>query len=267
MTKSSSYESRVPDESGRIFYTAEENETWRDLMARQAEVLPGRVCDSYLEGLRILDLPKDRVPQLKDVTRRLNDVTRFGVEPVPALITPDQFFALLADRKFPAATFMRRREHFYYLQEPDVFHEIYGHCPMLTLPLFADFLQKYGQMALVAGGKYLWMLQRLFWFTVEFGLIETGEGLRIYGAGIASSAGESVYAVESDLPERRSFDPVMIFRTPYRIDIYQTVYYVIDDVRQLYDLVSRDLVPLMDKAKALGPLPPTFPPKDEQSIA
>jgi phenylalanine-4-hydroxylase len=267
MAKSSTYESKFPDESGRIHYTAAEDEVWRDLMARQARVLPGRACNSYLKGLEILDFPKDRVPQLLEVDRRLNEVTGFGVAAVPALIAPEKFFALLADRKFPAATFIRRREDFDYLQEPDVFHEIYGHCPLLTHQTYADFLQRYGQKALAAGPRYFWMMQRLFWFTVEFGLIRNSEGLRIYGAGIASSAGESPYALESDVPERREFDPVTIFRTPYRIDIYQTVYYVIDEIEQLFDLVSRDLVPLMDRARELAPLPPTFPPKEDKAIA
>ena len=166
---------------------------------------------------------------------------------------------LLANRKFPAATFIRRREDFDYLQEPDVFHEIYGHCPMLTNQTFADFLQKYGELAVDLDKDRIWMTQRLFWFTVEFGLIETEEGLRICGAGIASSAGESPYALESQTPERRPFDALAVFRTPYRIDIFQTVYYVIENCNQLYDLVTSDLTPVMDRAKALGSLPATFP--------
>ncbi len=136
---------------------------------------------------------------------------------------------------------------------------------MLTNQTYADFLQKYGEMALSLGKPYVWMLQRLFWFTVEFGLIRTEEGVRIYGAGIASSAGEAPYAVESSVPEQRPFDALSVFRTPYRIDIFQTVYYVIEDCHQLYDLVSHDLSPIMDKAKALGPLPATFPPLPQQA--
>ncbi len=267
MAKSSKYQSKVPDENGFIHYTEAEDTVWRDLVVRQAGVLPGRVCEAFLKGLDILDFPDDRVPQLKEVDERLNEVTGFGVAPVPALITPKRFFSLLADRKFPAATFIRTREDFDYLQEPDVFHEIYGHCPMLTNQTFTDFLQKYGEKALAADSKYTWLFQRLFWFTVEFGLIETDQGQRIYGAGIASSAGESPYALESDIPERRPFDPVTIFRTPYRIDIYQTVYYVIEDCWQLYDLVSQDLVPFMDQAGQLGALPPTFPPKEKVATA
>lgn len=263
MTKTSAYESKYPDADGVIHYDPGEDAVWRDLMARQAGILPGRVCNQYLTGLEMLDLPADRVPQLRDVDKRLHEASGFGVAPVPALITPEKFFTLLANRKFPAATFIRRREDFDYLQEPDVFHEIYGHCPLLAHPIYADFLQRYGEAALAAGKRHIWMLQRLFWFTVEFGLIRTDAGLRIYGAGIASSAGESPYALESDLPERRPFDPVTVFRTPYRIDIFQTVYYVIDDFAELFDLVNRDLVPLMEEARRLGPLEPTFPPKED----
>jgi phenylalanine-4-hydroxylase len=259
MAKSSRYESKFPDEKGVIHYSDDENSVWRDLVARQEKVLPGRVCGAFLKGLELLDLPHDRVPQLRDVDRRLNEVSGFGVEAVPALISPKRFFALLANRKFPAATFIRRREDFDYLQEPDVFHEIYGHCPMLTNQTFADFLQKYGELAVDLDKDRIWMMQRLFWFTVEFGLIETEEGLRIYGAGIASSAGESPYALESPTPERRPFDALEVFRTPYRIDIFQTVYYVIENCHQLYDLVTSDLTPVMDRAKALGSLPATFP--------
>ncbi len=266
-SKTTAYESKVPDARGIISYTDEENAVWRDLRARQAKLLPGRVCNAFLKGIDLLELPPDRVPQLKEVNARLQEISGFGVAPVPALISPKRFFTLLAERRFPAATFIRRREDFDYLQEPDVFHEIFGHCPMLTLPTYADFLQGYGEAALRLDKSYLWMMQRLFWFTVEFGLIETEEGTRIYGAGIASSAGETPYAVESARPERRPFDAMTVFRTPYRIDIFQTVYYVIDSARQLYDLVSSDLVPIMDEARRLGSLPPTFPPKEAEAGA
>jgi len=267
MAKTSTYESKIPDARGVISYTDEENAVWRDLYARQKALLPGRVCQAFLKGIDLLELPAERVPQLLEINARLQEISGFGVAPVPALISPRRFFTLLAERRFPAATFIRRREDFDYLQEPDVFHEIFGHCPMLTLPTYADFLQAYGEMALRLDKSYLWMMQRLFWFTVEFGLIKTEEGIRIYGAGIASSAGETPYAVESARPERRPFNALTVFRTPYRIDIFQTVYYVIDSAKQLYDLVTGDLVPVMDEAKRLGSLPPTFPPKEEAGAA
>ena len=267
MAQSSRYQSKHPDRNGRIAYTREEDGIWRDLCERQAALLPGRVCPEFLTGLELLDLPRGRVPQLSEVDRRLAETSGFGVAPVPALISPRRFFELLADRKFPAATFIRRREDFDYLQEPDVFHEIFGHCPMLTNRTYADFLERFGRLALSIDSKYLWTLQRLFWFTVEFGLIETPQGPRIYGAGIASSAGETPYALESPDARRRPFDALTVFRTPYRIDIFQTVYYVIDDLRTLFDLATEQLVPVMDRALALGPLAPTFPLKPEQAAA
>ena len=171
MAKTTTYESKIPDASGTLHYSAEENAVWRDLRRRQQKLLPGRVCKAFLKGIDLLDLPADRVPQLKEIDERLKQISGFGVEPVPALISPQRFFTLLADRRFPAATFIRRREDFDYLQEPDVFHEIFGHCPMLTLPTYADFLQAYGETALRLDKSYIWMMQRLFWFTVEFGLI------------------------------------------------------------------------------------------------
>ena len=267
MAKTSTYESKIPDARGVISYSDEENAVWHDLYARQKDLLPGRVCKAFLKGIELLELPQDRVPQLVEIDARLQEISGFGVEAVPALISPRRFFTLLAERKFPAANFIRRREDLDYQQEPDDFQELIGHCPMLTLPTYADFLQAYGETALRLDKSYLWMMQRLFWFTVEFGLIKTDEGPRIYGAGIASSAGETPYALESDKPEHRPFDALTVFRTPYRIDIFQTVYYVIESARQLYDLVTSDLVPLMDEAKRLGSLPPTFPPKEEVGAA
>lgn len=265
MAKSSSYRSKTPDETGIIAYTAEEDAVWRDLYARQEALLPGRVSQATLDGLAALDLPKDRVPQLPEVNERLAAASDFGVAAVPALISPTEFFTLLAERKFPVATFIRRREDFDYLQEPDIFHEVFGHCPMLANRTFADFLQRYGELALTLGKPYAWRLQRLFWFTVEFGLIADPAGTRIYGAGIASSPGETLYALESKIPEHRPFDVMDVFRTPYRIDIYQPIYYVIRDLRQLLDLFSLDLAGTMDAAKRLGSFAPTFEPKEKEA--
>ena len=267
VAKQSSYQSKIPDVNGNFTYSDEDCAVWHDLLVRQEKLLPGRVCEEFLEGLDALELPRDRVPQLREINERLNQASGFGVAPVPALISPHRFFSLLAEKKFPVATFIRRREDLDYLQEPDIFHEIFGHCPLLTHPEYAAFLEAYGRAALSAGKPYYWSFQRLFWFTVEFGLIEKPEGPRIYGAGIASSPGETVFALESDAPERRPLDLVTVFRTPYRIDIYQMVYYVIRDFGDLLGLVSQDLRPLIDEAKRLGPLAPTFPPKPGASAA
>jgi phenylalanine-4-hydroxylase len=209
-----------------------------------------------------MDFPRDRIPQLHEVSERLLDHTGWSVAPVPALIDFTSFFELLANRRFPAATFIRRREDMDYLQEPDIFHEIFGHTPLLTDYRFAAFTEAYGKAGLAADKKDHAMLARLFWFTVEFGLIDTAEGLRSYGAGIVSSPGELEYALESGIPERRPFDALDALRTPYRIDIYQTVYFRLDSFDTLFELAQMDLIPLIGQARRLGMHAPTFPVKD-----
>lgn len=261
MPTSSRYESPLPGPDGRIAYRAEEDAVWRDLFARQMGLLPGRVVPAFFEGVERLALPADRVPQLADVDRRLAEISGFGVAAVPALISPKRFFTLLAGRKFPAATFIRRREDFDYLEEPDVFHEIFGHCPLLTIPDYADFLQRYGEVALALPAEHLWRLQRLFWFTVEFGLIRKDDGPKIYGAGIVSSAKETPWALEAPGARREPFDLVTVLRTPYRIDILQPLYYVIESYEQLLGVIRGDLPAAIAEAKRLGPLAPLFPEK------
>lgn len=262
MQKKTNYVAKKPDAEGIVNYTEEENAIWRDLILRQLEIIKARGCDEYLEGLRILNFAQDRIPQLHEVNAPLYKATGWNVHPVAALISFDRFFELLANRKFPAATFIRTRQDFDYIQEPDIFHEFFGHCPMLTEPVYADFMQKFGELGLAANHKDRVMLARLYWFTVEFGLIKTSKGMRIYGGGILSSKSETVYAVESNIPQR---NPLGIgldaLRTPYRIDILQPIYHVIDNYSQLYDLVDTDLIGLINKARELGEFAPTYPPK------
>ena len=265
MGKSTKYEAKVPDENGIIPYTDEEHSVWRDLYARQIEVIQGRVCQEFLDGLEILDLPTDRIPQPKEVSKILRGRTGWEVAPVPALINFDKFFKLLSEKKFPAASFIRTRESMDYLQEPDIFHEIFGHTTMLTHQAFADFTHAYGLAGIKATKQERVFLARLYWFTVEFGLIQNGSQLSIYGGGIASSPGETIYSLESDEPIRRPFDPIDALRTPYRIDIYQTVYYVLDRMDDLFDLASADLLALIRKARALGQFEPTYPPKTKEA--
>ena len=265
MGKSSKYEARLPDEHGIIHYTDAEHRTWSELYDRQIELIKGRVCQPFLEGLATLDLPRDRIPQTRDISEILQQRTGWRVEPVPALINFDDFFRLLSERKFPAASFIRSRAEMDYLQEPDIFHEIFGHAAMLTHQAFADFTEAYGRAGVGASKAERVFLARLYWFTVEFGLLDTSDGVRIYGGGIASSPGETVYAVESDQPLRRPFDPIDALRTPYRIDIYQTVYYMLDSMDDLFDLAGRDLLALIRKAHALGQFEPTYPPKQKEA--
>lgn len=268
MAKSTNYVAKIPDRDGNIHYTDDEHAVWHELITRQKAMLPNRACDEYLLALEKLDLPEDRIPQCKDVSRVLRDATGWEVAPVPALINFDDFFQLLADKKFPAASFIRRREELDYLQEPDIFHEIFGHTPLLTDPRFAAFTHAYGKAGLAASKEDRVMLAKLYWFTVEFGLIQRrGEALRTYGAGIVSSIGELPYALESGVPERRVFDPVDALRTPYRIDIYQTVYFVIESFDELFSLAQRDLMALIREARRLGMHAPTFPPKEERKSA
>lgn len=265
MAKSTKYAAKVPDENGIIPYTDEEHSVWRDLYARQIEIIDGRVCREFLEGLDMLQLPQDRIPQPDEVSGVLMEKTGWRVAPVPALINFDRFFRLLEEKRFPAASFIRTRDEMDYLQEPDIFHEIFGHTVMLTHPGFADFTEAYGKAGVKASKADRVMLARLYWFTVEFGLINTAAGLQIYGGGIASSPGETVYSLESDKPLRRPFDPIDVLRTPYRIDIYQSVYYILDDMNDLFDLAQKDLLAMIRKARALGEFHPTYPPKEKEA--
>ncbi len=259
----SNYVAKKPDANGHIQYTEEENAVWHDLITRQQQYLPGRVHPEWISALQRLALPEDRVPQCKEVSEVLLDYTGWQIEPVPALIPFTRFFELLSEKKFPAASFIRSREEFDYLQEPDIFHEIFGHTPMLTDERFAEFTLAYGRAGLTADKKDHAMLARLYWFTVEFGLIQTAGGLRSYGAGINSSPGELIYALESDVPLRKKLDPVDALRTPYRIDIYQTLYFVLDSFDELFEIAQLDLLALIQQARALGMHAPTFPPKEK----
>ena len=249
--KSSTYTSRQPDSKGHIPYSAEENTIWHDLIERQIPMLNGRACQPWIDAMHEMNFPKDRVPQLKHVSEVLQKHTGWSVSAVPALIGFTEFFQLLANKQFPVATFIRRREDFDYLQEPDIFHEVFGHTPPLTDHRFAAFVEAYGKAGLAADPKEHFMLARLFWFTVEFGLVNTDEGIRAYGSGIMSSPGELVYAVESDKPERKPFDPVDVLRTPYRIDIMQPIYFVIDSFDDMFDLANADLLGYIKEARSL----------------
>ena len=258
MPKESTYTATLPDADGVYAYTAEEDAIWSELFQRQMTLLEGKACDEYFDGVARLGLSADRVPQLGDVDRRLGAATGFGVEGVPALIAPSRFFQLLSEGKFPLATFIRRREHIDYIEEPDIFHEVFGHCPLLTNPSYARFVRRFGENAVALGKDYSWHLFRVFWFTVEFGLIDTPAGRRCYGAGIVSSPNETRAAMESGQCEFRPFDLMTVLRTPYRIDIVQPIYYVIDSFAELDAINDEDIGARIREAKALGDFPPAF---------
>ncbi len=262
MAKSTRYISHTPDARGYIRYSDEENATWATLIERQLPRLEGNVCQEYIDALALMDFPRDRIPQLPEVSEVLMEHTGWSVAPVPALIDFTSFFKLLANRQFPAATFIRSSHDLDYLEEPDIFHEIFGHTPLLTDYRFAAFTEAYGKAGLAADKRDHAMLARLFWFTVEFGLIQTPAGLKSYGAGIVSSPGELDYALHSPVPERRPFDALNALRTPYRIDIYQTVYYVLESFDTLFELANTDLAPLITEARRLGMFEPTYPLKE-----
>ena len=263
MAKTSKYTSRQPDESGSIQWPDHENVIWEMLSERQLALLPGRACDEFMHGLSLLALPKNKIPQLSKVNEVLGDTTGWQVAQVPALINFNEFFRLLANKQFPVATFIRTKEEFDYLQEPDIFHEIFGHCPLLTNPAFAHFTHTYGKLGYSASKEERIFLARLYWFTVEFGLLKQGNELRIYGGGILSSPGETIAAVEDENVCRTTMDVVEVMRTPYRIDIMQPAYFVLNGLDQLFELSEMDLLAKAQEARSLGLHESLFRPKIE----
>ncbi len=257
MPKDTTYTSLLPDADGYYPYTAQDDMVWATLFDRQMASLPDIVAPEYMDGVAKLGLNADKTPQVKDIDARLHALTGAGAYGVPAIIPPSQFYDLLSQRKFPVATFLRRPEHMDYIEEPDLFHEVFGHCPMLTNTAYADFIEGFGKRAKALGKGYSWHMFRLFWFTVEFGMIRTAAGLRAYGAGIVSSPAEAAHAM-SDKPLMQDFDLLTVFRTPYRIDIVQPTYFVIDSFDQLAGILDADFGGLIDEAKALGDLSALF---------
>ena len=238
-------------------FTADEHAMWDRLFARQSAMLPGRASEAFLRGIDVLRLEKPGIPDYRELNARLMDATGWQVVAVPGLVPDDVFFDHLANRRFPAGNFIRTPEQLDYLKEPDVFHDVFGHVPMLADPVFADYMVAYGEGGL-RSLKYdaLKQLARLYWYTVEFGLIREAGGLRIYGAGIVSSYAESVFALDSDSPNRIGFDLARVMRTDYRIDDFQQNYFVIDSLGQLLDVtVNTDFAPLYTANAALPPIP------------
>ena len=224
-------------------YDSDDDAIWNDLFARQMEVLPGRAASAFMQGLEKLDLGRGGVPDFGDLSAELDTLTGWSVVPVPMLIPDHIFFWHLANRRFPAGNFIRTRETFDYIQEPDVFHDVFGHVPMLTDPIFADYMQEYGK----AGWKAmrhnrLKALGSLYWYTVEFGLLQEAPGdIRAYGAGILSGPTEVIYAVEAESPNRIMLNVDRFMRTDYVIDDLQPTYFVIDSFEDLYhQTVERD---------------------------
>jgi phenylalanine-4-hydroxylase len=238
-------------------YSLEEHVRWDCLFARQNRLLKDRAVPAFMEGLDVLRLVDSGIPHFERLSELLMRRTGWQVVAVPGLIPEHAFFDHLANRRFPAGNFIRRADQIDYLQEPDVFHDVYGHVPLLADPVFADYMQAYGEGGLRALKlDAIDRLARLYWYTVEFGLIRLPEGMRIFGAGILSSFGESVFALESASPNRIGFDLGRVMRTRYRIDDYQQTYFVIDSFEQLLrQTIDTDFVPLYEELAGRPDIP------------
>ncbi|MCK9515037.1 MAG: phenylalanine 4-monooxygenase [Ottowia sp.] len=246
-------------DQGWDHYSAAEHATWKTLFERQSKLLPGRACDEFVAGMQKLAISAEQIPDF----RRLSDVLRrhtgWQVVAVPGLVPDDVFFEHLAHRRFPAGNFIRKPDQLDYLEEPDVFHDVFGHVPMLLNPVIADFIQAYGKGGLRAQQLgQLKKLARVYWYTVEFGLLMQDGAPRIYGAGIASSATESVFALEDDSPNRIAFELERVLQTHYRIDDFQETYFVIDSLDELLKLAQIDFEPIYKRLEGR----PEFEPGD-----
>lgn len=235
-------------------YSRQDHAVWDELFARQAALLPGRAVKEFLDGLDILRIAKPGIPNFEELSERLMKRTGWQVVAVPGLVPDTVFFEHLANRRFVAGRFIRRPDQLDYLQEPDVFHDVFGHVPLLAHPVFADYMQAYGEGGLRADGLgAIEKLARLYWYTVEFGLIRQDAGLKIYGAGIVSSYGESLFALDDPSPNRIGFGLKRLMRTRYRIDDYQQSYFVIDSFDDLLrQTVEMDFAPLYEELRREG---------------
>ena len=239
---------RNPDwtiDQGWQHYTAQDHAVWKTLFERQSQLLLGRACDQFVAGMRDLPLCADQIPDFRELSDVLMQRTGWQVVAVPGLVPDEVFFEHLANRRFPAGHFIRKPHELDYLEEPDVFHDVFGHVPMLMNPAIADYIQAYGMGGLRAQQLgVLDKLARVYWYTVEFGLIQQPEGLRIYGAGIASSATESVFALDDASPNRLRFELERVMRTHFRIDDFQETYFVIGNLNELLALAQIDFGPI-----------------------
>jgi len=240
-------------------YSAQDHQTWGTLFRRQRELLVGRACDEFMENQQRLGIGADAIPKFTDLDRHLRAATGWKLVAVEGLLPELAFFEHLAAREFPVTWWIRNPQQIDYLSEPDLFHDLFGHVPLLLNPIFADYMQAYGAggvRAATFGNEPLTNLTRLYWYTVEFGLIRTPAGLRIYGAGIVSSKGESIYSLESAAPNRIDFEVRRVMRTRYRIDTFQKTYFVIDSFEDLFKAtVDPDFGPIYYDLKGLDSIP------------
>lgn len=232
-------------------YTEQDHDTYQRLYARQSALLPGLASEAFVTALPSLGA-EDRIPRFEDINVRLKAATGWEIVGVPGLIPEVPFFTLLANRKFPVTDWIRTPEEFDYIVEPDIFHDLFGHVPLLFNPVFADYVQRYGQGGLKAEQLGACeMLARLYWYTIEFGLIREAGGLRAYGAGILSSSGELPYSVQSSTPQRLPLQLERTMRTRYKIDSFQETYFVIDSFQDLFDMTAADFAPVYERLRGL----------------
>jgi phenylalanine-4-hydroxylase len=238
-------------------YSPAEHGMWDRLFERQARMLPDRVVPEFIAGLDMLRMTRPGIPDFEELSERLMKATGWQVVAVPGLVPDHVFFEHLANRRFVAGRFIRTPEQIDYLQEPDIFHDVFGHVPLLAHPVFADYMQAYGEGGLRADGLgAIERLARLYWYTVEFGLIRQDGALRLYGSGIVSSYGESVFALDDPSPNRIGFDLRRVMRTPYRIDDYQQTYFVVESFEDLLcQTVETDFAPLYDELADMPDIP------------
>jgi phenylalanine-4-hydroxylase len=227
-------------------YTEEEHARWRMLYARQARLLKRTAAKEFLDGTAALDAG-DGIPDLEIASARLSKATGWRLVAVPGLIPETEFFAHLARRQFPVTNWIRKADEIDYLVEPDIFHDFFGHVPLLFNPVFADYMQLYGEKGSEANKLgTAKILVRLYWYMVEFGLVRTEGGLKAYGAGMLSSAAETRFSIEDRSPNRLCFDLKRVMRTSYRIDDFQETYFVLDSFDQLFEATRRDFAPLYE---------------------
>ncbi|WP_057916080.1 phenylalanine 4-monooxygenase [Lysobacter antibioticus] len=239
-------------------YSGQDHAVWAQLFERQQQVLVGRASDEFLTAQRAMHMSPQQIPKFEDLNRVLRAHTGWELIGVEGLLPELTFFDHLANRRFPVTWWIRKPEQIDYLAEPDLFHDLFGHVPLLMNPVFADYMEAYGRGGVKAHGinpEALVHLTRLYWYTVEFGLIKQADGLRIYGSGIVSSKSESIHCLESAAPNRIGFDLERIMRTRYRIDTYQKTYFVIDSFEQLMRATEPDFTPIYDRLATQDSIP------------
>ena len=262
----SNYVAKKPDGSGYVYYTESEHNVWKTLYTRQYQLIKENACNEYLSGFNELNISIDTIPQLPKINKILKSLTGWQLEPATGIISFDYFFKLLAEKKFPAATFIRHLEDLDFTSEPDIFHEIIGHCPLLANEQYADFSNRFGKLGCKTSSLYQTFLARLYWFTAETGLFATESGFKVYGGATLSSYSELQYAVDSDEPMHLAMDILDMLRTPYRFDTLPCVYFHIESMDELSELSEGYITSCVRQANKLGLFPSLYPTKLDQAM-